>query len=360
MIALRVLVIAALSLAAATHARAQDSVARYTVTFDASWSLATHPFATPPNPHFSQLVGGTHDAGVVFWQEGGLASQAIEDMAELGSPFGVQAQIQAAIALGRAHFAAIGAGVGSPGSGRVQLEATLAHPLATVVSMVAPSPDWFVGVSGVPLFANGEWVDALIVELHAYDAGTDTGPQFESPDADEQPQSPIVELGYPFVSTPPLGTFTFVRLANDFACDDGLDDDGDGLVDFPADPGCEAFDDDSERGAALPCDDGIDNDGDGNTDLADAGCNNPRWPTESPQCSDGINNDPGTDAGIDFDGGASQNGGVALAASDPQCSTPSQRSESPSACGIGFEIAPLLAGIGYAMRRRSRRRGSRE
>ncbi len=356
MTSIRHFAIAALALIAAGDARAQDAVAHYAVIFDATWGLATHPYATPPNPHFSPLVGGTHDAGVVFWQEGGLATQAIEDMAELGSPTGVQAAINTAITADRAHYVAVGAGLGSPGMSELQIEATLAYPLATVVSMVAPSPDWFVGVSGVPLFANGAWIDELVVELHAYDAGTDTGPTFLSPDADEQPQSPIVELGYPFINTPPLGTFTFVRLANDLACDDGVDGDGDGLVDFPADPGCTAFDDTSEKDSMLRCDDGIDDDGDGKIGVADLGCRNPFWPTESPQCSDGINNDPGADAGIDFDGGASQNGGVAIAAPDPQCSTPWQGSESPpAACGIGFEVAPLLAGIRYAMRRVRRR-----
>jgi len=320
MITIRSIAIAALVLVGTADTRAQEAVARYAVVFDATWSLATHPFATPPGPHFSALVGGSHDAGVAFWQEGALATQGIEEMAELGLPFSLQAEINAAIATGHAHDVAIGDGPESPGSGQVQIEATLAHPLATVVSMVAPSPDWFVGVSGIPLLVNGAWVDQLVVELHAYDAGTDTGTEFLSPDADAQPQVAIALLGYPFVNTPPLGTFTFVRLPGGGVCDDGVDNDGDGAI-----------------------------------DLADLGCRDSAWPTESPECSDGINNDPGMDAGIDFDGGASQNGGVAIAVPDSQCSAPWQRRESPQSCGLGFEMAPLLAGIGYAMRRARRR-----
>ncbi len=38
------------------------------------------------------------------------------------------------------------------------------------------------------------------------------------------------------------------------ACRDGLDDDGDGRVDFPADPGCASGDDDSESEASPPQD----------------------------------------------------------------------------------------------------------
>lgn len=75
-------------------------------------------------------------------------------------------------------------------------------------------------------------------------------------------------------------------------CSDGVDNDGDGRVDFPADPGCSSASDDSESpdpssvppAAAAPtsppgkasftpqCADGRDNDGDGAIDLKDPGC----------------------------------------------------------------------------------------
>jgi hypothetical protein len=85
------------------------------------------------------------------------------------------------------------------------------------------------------------------------------------------------------------------------ACDDGLDQDGDGLIDYPDDPGCDDALDPFETSDALPCDDGIDNDGDGGIDFdpvtyadpgdqytppagtGDPGCNNPSQWTESPQ-----------------------------------------------------------------------------
>lgn len=57
------------------------------------------------------------------------------------------------------------------------------------------------------------------------------------------------------------------------ACNDGADNDGDGLNDFPADPGCSVLNDNSERDPYLVCDDGIDNDGDGSIDYpADPEC----------------------------------------------------------------------------------------
>ena len=35
--------------------------ARYRVTFQATWSAETHPTNFPANPHFSGLVGATHN-----------------------------------------------------------------------------------------------------------------------------------------------------------------------------------------------------------------------------------------------------------------------------------------------------------
>jgi|GEM_PF-2035409 len=60
------------------------------------------------------------------------------------------------------------------------------------------------------------------------------------------------------------------------ACSDDIDNDGDGKVDFPADPGCASTEDSSEIDALKPaCSDDIDNDGDGLVDFPeDPGCVN--------------------------------------------------------------------------------------
>lgn len=68
------------------------------------------------------------------------------------------------------------------------------------------------------------------------------------------------------------------------ACSDGLDDDLDGLVDYPADPGCDGPTDPSERAPSLECDDGVDNDRDGLVDHpADPECTSPVDPSEAPR-----------------------------------------------------------------------------
>ncbi|HEX2053611.1 MAG TPA: hypothetical protein VHJ78_07810 [Actinomycetota bacterium] len=52
-------------------------------------------------------------------------------------------------------------------------------------------------------------------------------------------------------------------------CRDGIDNDGDGRIDFPNDPQCKSLDDDSE---APECSNAKDDDGDGKIDRGDPGC----------------------------------------------------------------------------------------
>lgn len=79
-------------------------------------------------------------------------------------------------------------------------------------------------------------------------------------------------------------------------CVDGIDNDGDGLTDYPDDPGCFAPEDAQEFAA---CSDGVDNDGNGDTDYpADPGCFAAFSSTENPACSDGIDNN--FDGDVDY------------------------------------------------------------
>ncbi|MBU1036912.1 hypothetical protein KKF32_02665, partial [Patescibacteria group bacterium] len=59
-----------------------------------------------------------------------------------------------------------------------------------------------------------------------------------------------------------------------YQCADGLDNDGDGLIDYPNDPGCSSASDNDETDPSVAqCADGLDNDGDGLIDYPnDPGC----------------------------------------------------------------------------------------
>jgi hypothetical protein len=197
----------------ATTAANPTQTAEYTITFDATWSAQTHPVSFPPNPHFSGLIGSTHDASVSFWQVGELASPGIENMAETGSKSPLLTEIADAITAGGADSLISAGGINpSPGSVGVSFQIDLDFPLVTLVSMIAPSPDWFVGVSNLSLFENGDWVEHKIVSLLPYDSGTDSGTTYTSPNQDTNPAEPIIQITtLPVGNGVPLGTFTFTR-----------------------------------------------------------------------------------------------------------------------------------------------------
>jgi hypothetical protein len=186
---------------------------QYNVKFDATWSRDTHPGAYPAGAHFSALIGGVHSDGVSFWTPGQLASAGIEQMAEIGGTTALRNEVQAAINAGTASAVIQGSGINSPGSTTVTIDVSPQFPLVTLVTMVAPSPDWFVGVHGLDLRDGAGWQTQLTVGLYAYDAGTEQGTGFSLSNPATVPQQPIALLGSPFTAgSPRLGTFTFTRV----------------------------------------------------------------------------------------------------------------------------------------------------
>ena len=88
------------------------------------------------------------------------------------------------------------------------------------------------------------------------------------------------------------------------ACSDQIDNDGDGLIDYPNDPGCDSATDNNETDPVLPlCSDHMDNDGDGLIDYPnDPGCDSatdndetdPSDPSTALTTTVTVNNDWGT------------------------------------------------------------------
>lgn len=190
----------------------------YQVTFNATWSNGTHPDDFPENPHFSGLIGATHNERIYFWREGELASNGIKNMSETGKKYPLNFEIMMRI-LDKTAFRIISSkGVStSPGAVTLRFKICKDYPLVTLVTMIAPSPDWFVGVDSLNLYENGTFADSKVVILYAYDAGTDSGSTYTSPDQPTNPPVPIFKIeGYPFFydeELVPLGSFTFTKIS---------------------------------------------------------------------------------------------------------------------------------------------------
>lgn len=192
------------------------ATANYILTFESIWSQTTHPADFPSSAHFSGLIGATHTSDILFWQEGQPASLGIKDVAERGLKDQLKAEIGTAIQNNFADGELSGGGLAtSPGSVSFTFKIHREYPLISVVSMIAPSPDWFIGVSGLSLVENGQWVDEKVVELYAFDAGTDSGTIYTSANEVTAPPEPISQIqAAPFKvknAILPIGTFTIIR-----------------------------------------------------------------------------------------------------------------------------------------------------
>ena len=168
---------------------------KYKVTLSSTWSAQTHPLTFPSNPHFSTLVGATHNVNTKFWDAGKLATSGIEVMAESGGTSSLISEINNNISLGDSDIQILAAGIGSsPGSSSFTVNVNSSHTFLTVVTMLAPSPDWFIGVTAYNLMPNGVWIDKETVTLYAYDAGTDDGSSYTSTNADTNPKESIMKI----------------------------------------------------------------------------------------------------------------------------------------------------------------------
>ena len=191
--------------------------AQYRITFTSTWNRANHPtVALPAGAHFSSLVGATHNASVAFWATGENATDGIESMAETGGTALLLTEVTGAINAGTAEQSLQGSGLGSA-TGTITLTSVTVQndfPLVTLVTMIAPSPEWFTGVAGLPLQdRNGNWITEQTVDVFPYDSGTDSGPLFTSSDMDTVPPDPISRLSdTELFAAIPIGSMTFTRL----------------------------------------------------------------------------------------------------------------------------------------------------
>ena len=162
--------------------------ARYRITIVSEWTPASHPVTRPSNSHFSPTVLANHGEPGDLFVVGALASPGIEQMAETGATGTLRAELA-----GDGSVSEVAPGTPIFGIGQNSFEVTAGRgdDLVSLVTMLAPSPDWFVGVRDVDLLRADGWVDRLDLDLVNYDAGTDSGPGFTSPNADTNPAQVI-------------------------------------------------------------------------------------------------------------------------------------------------------------------------
>lgn len=188
--------------------------ARYKVVFTMNWSAKNFPKDYPSGAHFSKLIGWVHNSKSTFLKSGTEASEGIKNMAETGGISPLDKEIAERINNKEGYQSIIGSGL-STGTGdiTVEIEVSEKSTYVTLVSMVAPSPDWYVGLIGANLYENGGFVSEKKVEAFAYDAGTDSGVSYTSANKPTVPKEVITKINeLPLKSDSSIATVTFTKL----------------------------------------------------------------------------------------------------------------------------------------------------
>jgi hypothetical protein len=203
-------------------AAAPAGPAKYKVEFTPLWTKENFPFEYPDTslihkPHFSGLIGTAHNASYHIVLDGQMPTPGLERLSEEGKHDPLSAEINAAIGAGNA----LALSESDPLKDFTQTAMTEmmvdeAHPMVSLVAMIAPSPDWFTGVSDVNLMENGAWAASKTVDAYAWDSGGDDGTTYLADDKDNDPKKPTsLNKSQHFLKdgqAMPVGRFTFTRM----------------------------------------------------------------------------------------------------------------------------------------------------
>nr|XP_027204140.1 spondin-1-like isoform X2 [Dermatophagoides pteronyssinus] len=170
--------------------------AKYEVTFEGYWSKYTHPKDFPANAwqtHFSDIIGASHSSDFRIWEYGGYASEGVKQVAESGITKKLESELKAESSKIRTIIKARGLWYPNlNGKTFAVFRVDNRHHLMSLLSMLGPSPDWFIGVSALELcLKNCSWVADKSINLYLWDAGTDSGVTYLSRDLPTIPQERI-------------------------------------------------------------------------------------------------------------------------------------------------------------------------
>ncbi|XP_046327753.1 spondin-1-like isoform X1 [Haliotis rufescens] len=173
--------------------------AKYVITFKGLWSRHTHPKNFPTGDssfllHWSNIVGASHSNDYRIWDYGGMASEAVREVCEYGSSRSLTEDM-------KRNSKKIRTVVKTDslwGPDRIldSVDAVFTvnskKHLLSLLTMIGPSPDWCLGISALDMCQkNCTWADTQEIDLYPWDAGTDSGVSYESPNENTYPRESI-------------------------------------------------------------------------------------------------------------------------------------------------------------------------
>lgn len=188
----------------------------YEIRFQNQWSAQTHPVDYPQDAYFTPFITYSHKQDAKLFNVGLIASDGIKQYAETGIINKINEEIDIVRGGGRALDRDMGFEVDFLQTSTVRLGFNDVSHYLTLLSRIAPSPDWFVAIDQFDMSPNGEWVDSLVLYPEAYDAGTDNGQTFYSTDTPQEPRNGIsVITNQPLADNgvvAPMATVTLIRV----------------------------------------------------------------------------------------------------------------------------------------------------
>ena len=194
------------------------SEANYQITVTGKWQMPQ--FGVPPNVHFTYFAGMVHNSTSSLWMPGQNSSLGIKNVAENGGLTQIIHEVDSILALNNSisHIAFPPPSAIGMVTSNIHCNSNFSY--VSFASMIAPSPDWFIGVHDLNLYNNKVWQTDTLINLYVYDAGTKEGDAFSMTGAATIPQQTII-LQTPAKATvlangnsslPPIATVRFTKL----------------------------------------------------------------------------------------------------------------------------------------------------
>jgi len=160
-----------------------EETQKYEVTITTNWNQQDHK-GFPTNAHFSPVVSASHNSSYGLFPKGGKATPGFEKVAEVGQAGDLENEVRRARSAGGVFKKNVTSNQffhpsrnDARESQTFTIEVSKEHPYLSFVSMIAPSPDWVIGLSNVKLYSEEQGFTNGMTSypLYAYDAGTESG-----------------------------------------------------------------------------------------------------------------------------------------------------------------------------------------
>jgi hypothetical protein len=161
----------------------------YKIHFLGMWNISNGPAMAM----FSPIAFASHNEFYDMWRPGERASQGVKDVAETGDTTELWEELKSLQKAGKVYdFNKTGI-VAHNENVSIIVHLNYEFRLVSLISMIFPSPDWFVGVYSLDLYSHetGRWSTYRKLNLYAWDAGTDSGTNFTSPNYPTDPRQNI-------------------------------------------------------------------------------------------------------------------------------------------------------------------------